>query len=424
MQNDDRRNSCVTLLLRNVTMHNGRVADISLSKGVVKHIGAGPVCDQTIDCAGFLVLPAAVDMHVHMRGGVQSHKEDWKTGSKSALAGGVTVVVDQPNTIPPLTTENAFRDRVRGALADSACHFAINSAVTAGTPLEQMWHAGAMAFGETFFAPSGYGEAVGESTLAQALLTIHTLGALATIHAEKIFPVPDRDLASHDRARPAKGELLAVRAVGRCNTMHCRLHFCHVSSAASLKAANGTAEVAPHHLFLSRESFDSEDACGKINPPLRTERERRKLWERWDRIDVIASDHAPHAMEEKQVVFPDAPSGVPGVETMIPLLVAEVLEKKITALSLIDKTSTNPAALLGIPRAGFDAGDRADFAIYEKMPVRITADTLHSRCGWTPFEGRAAVFPRIVIMGGTVVYQDGEFMQGSPLWIPGRGYRW
>ena len=126
-------------------------------------------------------------MHVHMRGGPQSAKEDWESGSKSALAGGVTVVVDQPNTIPPLTTPDTFRARVLEAKENSFCHFAINSGVTHDTPLPAMWSAGAMAFGEVFFAPSSYGEAVTPQELATALDQIHSLGGLATIHAEEVI---------------------------------------------------------------------------------------------------------------------------------------------------------------------------------------------------------------------------------------------
>jgi dihydroorotase len=412
-----------SLVLKNVSLPSGRIADISMSGGHVAHLGSARPSDTTLDCTGFLVLPGAIDMHVHMRGGAQSEKEDWQTGSRSALAGGVTVVVDQPNTIPPITTEPAFHNRLKDAQEHSACHFAINSGANADTPVESMWKAGAAAFGEIFFAPSSYGEAIGEATLGQVLEKIRALKALATIHAERISPIPDRDLISHDQARSSAGEREAVQAVNRCNQSGCRVHFCHLSAAPSLDAAHGSVEVTPHHLFLSKESFRQEDAFVKVNPPLRTERERRALWERWDRIDVIASDHAPHSIDEKQVPFNDAPAGIPGVETMIPLLVAQVLERNLSLVSLIQKTVTNPAALLAIPEAGFTIGDRADFALYPKTPVRITSDTLHSKCGWTPYENFSAVFPRIVIMNGSVSYHDGEFLKGSPQWFPGRGYK-
>jgi dihydroorotase len=411
-----------TLLLKNVSLPQGRVADVLCENGRVSHIGAGAAADRAIDCTGLLVLPAAVDVHVHMRGGPQSAKEDWESGSRSALAGGVTVVVDQPNTVPPLTTPEAFMARVSDARAHSLCSFAINSGVTRDTPLTAMREAGAALFGETFFAPSSYGDAVDEAVLTRALTEIRTFNGIASIHAEEVTGGDDTSLSVHARLRSAPGEARAVGAVRRCNTAGCRLHFCHMSTRDSVAAAQGTVEVTPHHLFLSHEMFDDGNTLAKMNPPLRNEKERKELWTAWDRIDVIASDHAPHTREEKAVPFPAAPSGVPGVETMVPLLLAQVMEKKISLADVIAKTSENPARLLGIPPAGFGPGNRADFAIYPKVPVPVDADSLHSRCGWTPFEGLPAIFPTRVIMGGEVVFEEGQFLKGTPAWIPGPGY--
>jgi dihydroorotase len=410
------------LVLKNVALPGGRVTDITIRKGHVVHAGSAVQSEETIDCTNLFVLPAAVDMHVHMRGATQSAKEDWTTGTRSALAGGVTLVVDQPNTIPPITTPRLFRQRITEAKGQALVRFAINSAVTPGTHLETMWEAGAMAFGETFVAPSSYGEALSEPALRQSFQRIGTLGALATVHAEDVIPGPDPDLISHDTLRSPAGEVQAVNSVSRSNTANCRLHFCHLSTAAAVDAATGTVEITPHHLFLSREQFKDDDAAGKVNPPLRDEHERRKLWSRWNQIDVIASDHAPHTLTEKRTSFENAPSGIPGVETMVPLLLAEVIENNISLTDVIRKTSLAPATILGIPAAGFSKGDRADFALYPREVTRVDPDLLHSKCGWTPFAGRPAVFPTIVIMDGTIVYDNGDFFKKEPLWIPGKGY--
>jgi dihydroorotase len=411
-----------SLVLQNVCLPDGRVADVTIRDGTVLHIGVGIPADRVIDCSGLFVLPAAIDMHVHMRDGLQSAKEDWETGTKSALAGGVAIVVDQPNTVPPVTTPDTLRARVVTAKEKSFCHFAINSGVTHDTPLPAMWSAGAMAFGEVFFAPSSYGEAVTPQELGTAFDQIHSLGGLATIHAEEVIPGTVTTLESHARVRSPGGELRAVQAVRHANTAGCRLHFCHLSSGASVNAAVGSVEATPHHLFLSREMFEDTDTFAKVNPPLRSERERKELLSRWERIDVVASDHAPHTSPEKQQPFPDAPSGVPGVETMLPLLLAAVLEKTFSLPEVIAKTSSNPAAILKIPPAGFAPGCRGDFALFKKEAVKIEADNLHSRCGWTPFEGMMGVFPLQVIMDGTVVYDDGEFFRATPTWIPGNGF--
>ncbi|MDK2975230.1 MAG: dihydroorotase [Methanofollis sp.] len=411
--------SCV---IRNVALPNGRVTDLTLGGGRVLHAGASGRADEAIDAAGLICLPAAVDMHTHLRGGAQRHKEDWRSGTESALFGGVTVVVDQPNTIPPLTTPELFAARVREAEEEATCAFGINGGVVPGVDLAGFWRAGALAFGEIFAGPSSYGAAVPPDTLRDAFMALRDLGALATVHAEDPLAGAPVDLPDHDRLRPARTEALAVRAVCDLLPVGGRVHFCHMSTADAVDAACGTVEVTPHHLFLSWERFDRDDAMARVNPPIRTEQERKKLWSRWDRIDVVASDHAPHTRAEKNVPFPDAPSGVPGVETMLPLLMAEVFAGKITLPSVIEKTSFNPARILGIPKAGFEPGDRADFALYPEETVAIDPDALHTKSRWTPFEGMAAVFPEIVVMGGRCAVKSGEILSCRGQWIPGKGY--
>ncbi len=414
--------TAVDLLLRNVTLPTGRCADIAVADGIVRHVGAPLPAYEAVDCSRLLCLPAAIDMHVHMRGGGQSYKEDWASGSRSAVAGGVTIVVDQPNTVPPITTPDLVRARVREAMEHAVCGFAVNAGVTPGADLEEMWRAGTLAFGEIFTAPSSYGDALDSAALEQALVRIRRLGGLAAIHAEEVPGGRAATLAGHDVARSADGEVRAVEAVQELAPPGMRLHICHASTAATVDAARGTVEVAPHHLFLSRESFPEDDARAKVNPPLRDEKTRRELWSRWNRIDAVASDHAPHTLAEKSAGFAAAPSGIPGVETMVPLLVAAARRRRIPLVSVMEKTSWNPASILGIPRAGFEPGDRADFALYPDSVMRVDPDCLHSRCGWSPFEGCEAVFPEEVVIQGVRVYRDGDVLDARPRWYPGQGY--
>ena len=181
-------------------------------------------------------------------------------------------------------------------------------------------------------------------------------------------------------------------------------------------------EVTPHHLLLSSQDFLPGDTLAKVNPPLRRKNIQEGLWNMWGRIDVIASDHAPHTAIEKTVDFPDAPSGIPGVETMVPLLLAEVQRRKLPISSLIEKVSRKPCEILGVPPAGFQPGERADFALYPRETTRVDPGELHSRAGWTPFAGLPAIFPELVIMEGRIVFQNGEFFNPGPRWFPGRGY--
>jgi dihydroorotase len=393
-------------------------------RGLVCHTGSPVSSDITIECKGGLAIPAGVDMHVHMRGWSQKAKEDWNTGSLSAIAGGVTMVVDQPNTIPPLDSPGSFRERVMDGLAHSHCHFAVNGGVSPVADLEGLWKSGAMNFGEIFAAPSSYGQALDPGVLLQALSRIGAMEALATIHAEEVLPGKDCTLSDHDRLRPVRGEAAMVGEVqGMAVQTGTTLHFCHLSCPESVCAVRaGSVEVAPHHLLLSRDTFPPHDTWGKVNPPLREEKIRRGLLSCWERIDVIASDHAPHTRGEKADEFDRAPSGIPGVETMIPLLMAEVKRGTVSLDSLIMKISHIPSRLLGIPGAGFNPGDRADLILFEGEISAIAAERLHSRAQWTPYEGMRGLFPAMVFMGGDLVYRDGEFFPGHPRWYPGRGY--
>jgi dihydroorotase len=372
-----------------------------------------------------MVLPAGIDMHVHMRDGAQAYKEDWGSGTRSALAGGVTVVVDQPNTVPAITTPAILAERVQMAQQNSFCHFGINAGVTPAADLEGMAEAGALAFGETFAGPSSYAEELSREELSAALKRISSLKGLVTIHAEVVNGGDDTDLLAHDRLRPADGEIAAVEMVRDITPPGSRIHFCHISSADSIneirKHNAGTIEVTPHHLYLSCESFDKDDPCGKVNPPLRPETVRKKLKASWDRIDVIASDHAPHSCADKKMPFSQAPSGLPGVQTMIPLLMADALAGNLVLSEIIAKTSEKPAEILGIPPAGFSPGMRADFAVYPRKTTPIHADMLSSRAGWTPYEGMDGVFPETVLMSGMVVYEQGEYTRSDPVWFRGRG---
>jgi len=412
------------LVLKDVTIPDGRVTDITIQQGIVRHVGSSRPADHEISCSNLIVIPAAVDLHVHMRGGShQGEKEDWNTGTKSALAGGVTVVVDQPNTIPPLTNVQSYNNRHCEAENHSWCNFAINAGVTEKSDISGLWNAGAMIFGETFAGPSSYGEALSPASLTKALQDISACGGMASIHAEMVSDGTDTNLLTHHTLRSPQGEAAAIRMVTACNTSKCQLYFCHVSSGAAMDAVRDAfIEVTPHHLFLSLQYPDASDTRFRVNPPVRPEQERKNLWNRWNRIDTIASDHAPHTKKEKNLDFIEAPSGIPGLETMIPLLMAEVQAKRISLLDLIEKTSITPSSLLGLPPAGYAPGNRADFALYPHTCSAIDPDMLQSKAGWTPYEGMNAIFPNMVIMNGEIVYNNGTFYRGHPHWIPGRGY--
>jgi dihydroorotase len=238
---------------------------------------------------------------------------------------------------------------------------------------------------------------------------------LVTIHAEAVADGSDLSLQSHDELRSIAGECSAIQDVivlaKKSLSPSMKMHICHVSSAQGLAIiaplVHISAEVMPHHLFLSRDTVPDE-AWYKMNPPLRTEQERKRLWEWWPYIDVIASDHAPHTIAEKESEFENAPSGVPGVETMIPLIMAEVQSGRIPLSDMIEKTISRPAELLGISPPDLSIGSRADLCLYPDTITQINADKLHSKAGWSPFEGMDVIFPSFVLLSGQVAYDAGS----------------
>jgi dihydroorotase len=219
--------------------------------------------------------------------------------------------------------------------------------------------------------------------------------------------------------RTARAEAAAVeRACEVAQARDARIHIAHTSTPAGIDIASEagmTTEVTPHHLLLSRDDLDELGTHGRMNPPLRSESRRREVYERVvdGTVDMIATDHAPHTREEKDAPIWDAPSGVPGVETMLPLLLAEVRDGDLTYERVRDLTAANPADVFDLPSKGAVAeGNDADLVLVDPDDVReISGEALHSKCGWTPFEGFDGIFPELTMVRGTVVYDgaDDEF---------------
>ncbi len=410
------------LVLSNARLPDGRIADISIDQGVITHIGSSGDAERVINCRNRLCIPAATDMHVHMRDGPQAAKETWKTGTQAAAAGGVATVIDQPNTIPPIETVENFQKRADLAFKESFCHFGINGSVTENADIPGLAEAGVLAFGEMFAAPSSYGSALTVEVIRNSLKTIADQNMLVTVHAEEVVPGEIHSLVQHSRSRPISGERETIRLVQDLAPANAKLHICHVSGAEAFETIKGSFEVAPHHLFLSYEDTDPENTFWKMNPPLRSKKERLHLIQNFAKIPVIASDHAPHTIQEKAQPFSAAaPSGVPGVETMLPLLMNAVTERTVTLDDVIRKTVTNPCRILGIPVPLLTPGSRADLAVYADIPTKITGESLHSKCGWTPYEGMPGLFPVTTVIGGIPAWHDGEFTSGGgQMWVNAR----
>jgi len=415
------------MLVRNATLPDGRVRDVRIEGDRIEAVGTDLAGDgEVVDAADRLLFPGAVDAHVHFREPGAPHKETWRTGSRSAAAGGVTTVVDQPNTDPPTTTGAAY-DQKELCARHSLVDYGINGGVTPDWDPETLFDRPVFALGEVFLADSTGDMGIDGDLFEDAVHRASEAGVPVTVHAEDatLFDEGARDRAGEGTGREAnadawsayrtaEAEIAAVeRAVEIGVSAGARLHIAHTSTPEAVDIVADapetvTCEVSPHHCLLSRDDLADLGTLGRMNPPLRSERRRKALYDRVvrGRVDLIATDHAPHTREEKDATLLSAPSGVPGVETMVPLLLAETLDGPLTVERVRDLTAATPAATFDLSRKGrIEAGMDADLALYDLDRARpIRGTRLHSKCGWTPFEGRTGVFPEWTLLRGERVY--------------------
>ncbi|MFA4935129.1 MAG: dihydroorotase [Candidatus Methanoperedens sp.] len=417
-------------------------AEIAIDNGKITKLGkivGTEEYNQVIDAKGALVLPGAIDVHVHFRDPGMTKKENWYTGSCSAAAGGVTTVIDHPNTIPPTIDADSFK-RKRKEAKKSIIDYGINAGVTGNLEyLKELWELGATAFGEIFLAESTASLNVNYRILKEALEVIGSLGAVACIHAEdeetrrKFVHMLKGNLApeSYSKSRPPLSEKIAVENAIKLGK-DTKLHFCHISANESLEAIrkaksetkNITCEVAPHHLFLTTKDYKRLGTLGKMNPPLRDFHSQQSLWAGLNdgTVDVVASDHAPHLEHEKMTDIWTAPAGVPGVETLMPLMLMAVKRNLITLKRVIEVTSLNPARIFSLKKGALAVGYDADLIIVGEAR-EIRKEKLHSKAGWTPYTGMKGIFPRMTISRGEVIFEDDAIIakRGRSRFIHGQG---
>jgi len=418
----------MSILFADATLADGRSRDVRVEGERIAAVGrrlSPRDGERVVDAADKRLLPGAIDAHVHFRQPGAGHKETWETGSRSAVAGGVTTVADQPNTDPPTTTGAAF-DAKADLAADSIVDYGISGGVTADWEPDSLFDRPLFALGEVFLADSTGDMGIDGDLFADAVDRAAAEGATVTVHAEdaELFDESARardDADAWSAYRTAEAEYGAVeRAVGVGADRGADLHIAHTSTPEGVDAAaagGATCEVTPHHLLLSREDLDELGALGRMNPPLRSESRREALYERVadGTVDVVATDHAPHTRAEKDAGVWAVPSGVPGVETMLPLLLNEVREGRLGFERVRDLTAATPAEVFDLPRKGRIApGMDADLVLVDPDDAReIRGADLHSNCEWTPFEGREGVFPELTLVRGHVAFEDGEF--GDPV---------
>jgi dihydroorotase len=336
-----------------------------------------------------LHLPGLIDAHVHLREPGGDHKEDITSGSAAALAGGVTMVLDMPNTYPPLVDAEALALKQelveRGALCDVGLYVGATE-----SNASEVAALGDQAAGLKIYLDQTYGP-----------LRIRNLAALVAHF--RAWPA-NRPIAVH-----AEG-LSAAMAIGLARSFGRRLHLCHVSRAdeiALIRAAKGsgaalTCEVTPHHLLLTEADARRLGSYGSMKPPLASADDVSALWANLDVVDCIATDHAPHTRAEKEAESP--PPGVSGLETLLPLLLTTVAEGRLTLERLVQLVHEAPRRIFDLPLQPHTHVEVDPDAGYS-----LSHENLHTKCGWTPFEGMA-VQGRIrrVVLRGQTVFEEGE----------------
>lgn len=349
----------------------------------------------TIDAKGLLVLPGLIDVHVHLRDLGTSHKEDFYTGTCAALAGGVTTVLDMPNNAPSIDSIKMLEEKKKVANSKVVCDY-----------------------GLYFGANTNNFEDVKkvDGVAGLKIYAAHTTGNLLVtnpVHLECHFSAFDKTkpICVHTGGDPSSVLELARRFGNK-------IHICHVSSAKELgiirkarqDGVDVSCEVTPHHMFLEKKDEKRLRAFAKMKPPLIDRNTRMKLWENLENVDIFATDHAPHTKKEKRQEFEKAPAGVPGLETMLPLLLDAVNRKMMTIEQLVRMTSYVPAQRFWVKNKGqIWKGYDADFVLVDpKKEYVISEDKLFTKCGWTPFEGRriCGKIEKVFVQG--VEAYDGE----------------
>lgn len=389
-------------------------ACIGIEQGRIVAISRRLEGDQRLDFGSNRILPAAIDSHVHFREPGMTHKEDFSTGSMAALHGGVSCVFDMPNTVPPTDSAAELKDKSRTAASKSLVDFGLFAAVRPGVDIAAM---AGLAVGFKLYMAGTTGDLLVPSleSVREELAQVAGSKKVLAVHAEDEglrLKNPAKGLNDHLKNRDNACETSGIRKVARA-AAGCRLHICHVSAADSvplvMRQAGLTSEVTPHHMLLDRDR--SLGTYGKVNPPLRTRRDRQALFLtfRQGGFDTMASDHAPHTTEEKAEDFDFAPSGMPGVETMYPVMLQHVRERHLDLQRVVGGLCERPGELFGVRKGRIEAGYDADLVVVDFKESRwIRADDMYSKCGWTPYEGMSGVFPKAVFVAGELMMKDGE----------------
>ncbi len=404
--------------LRDIGVRDGRTARI----GSLSAASAG----ERIDCKGLHVLPGVIDSQVHFREPGLVHKEDLETGSRAAVLGGVTAVFEMPNTDPATTSADALADKLRRARGRMHCDFAF---WVGGT------HENVADIAELERLPGAAGIKVFMGSSTGCLLVADDAGVLAILkrtrrraafHSEdetrlnerKALRVPG-DPSSHPVWRdPIAALRCTERLIRLAREAGAQVHVLHVSTREEMEFLAQAKDVAsseatPHHLTLSADDYPRLGTRLQMNPPVRAPEHREGVWRGLEQgvVDVLGSDHAPHTLEEKAKPYPESPSGMTGVQTLVPIMLDHVNAGRLSLQRFVDLTSAGPARIFRILGKGrIAAGYDADFTIVDMKRTETIRDSwIASRSRWTPYDGKSvAGWPVGTIVRGRRVMWEGD----------------
>ena len=413
-----------------VANHAGRgPADVGVRDGRFAAIGdlSQASAGEVFDASGLTVLPGVIDTQVHFREPGLEWKEDLETGSRAAVLGGVVAVFEMPNTEPATTDPEALADKLARAANRMHCDHAF---YVGGT------HENAHLLGELERLPGCCGVKVFMGASTGTLLVqddqgveqvLRHVNRRATFHSEDEYLLAERralartgDWTSHEEVRDASAAISSTQRLLRlARKLGKRIHVLHVTTADEIEilaAAKdvATVEITPQHLTLTApEAYERLKGYAQMNPPIRGAAHQAGLWKGIQQgvADVLGSDHAPHTSEEKARPYPASPSGMPGVQTLVPVMLTHVAEGRLTLERFIDLTSQGAQRVFGAAGKGRLAlGYDADLTIVDLEAERTLSHAdMASRVGWTPFDGmRARGWPMATIVRGQVVMRDGE----------------
>jgi len=434
-------------LLVDLVLHNAKIcmpegivdAGIAVNEGRILRIAKEPNlpgASKSLDVEGKMILPGLIDPHVHMRDQQLAYKEDFFSGTSAAAAGGITSIIDMPNNKPVTMSSQSLKERMRLAERRVVVNVAFHSAFPEILEeIRQIVAQGAVAFKLYLSQKVGRLDIDDDDALLRAFKRVSEIEVPVAVHAEdkktleatkkKMQRAGRRDVEAYLKVHSPYAELVAMQRITQlAKKTNIHIHFCHLSSAEGLKAflasrnmgLSVSCEATPHNLLLSSKHLKRYGTFALTDPPLRKDEDVEALWNALGQgqIDALASDHAPHTIEEKKAEsIWDVRPGLPGLETTLPLLLTQVNEGKLAMSDLIRTTSRRPAEIFHLRgRGSLTEGSRADLVVVDmRQSYKIDSSKFYSKAKYSPFDGwRVRGKPIKTFVNGRLAMEDGEII--------------